>query len=334
MLRIDEIRNVAVIGAGMMGSGIAQTFAQAGYAVWLHARHEDTLRAARDRIARNQEAMVQAGLLSGEVARDALARIHATTRLEEATHGCHFVSESVPEDLDLKREVFAALDRHAPPGVVLSTDTSGLPISAIAPATTRPELVVGFHWMNPPHLMPTVEVIRGARTMDAAMDLTCELARRIGRVPIRVEKDAPGFLWNRLQLALIREALHVVEQGIASPEAVDLAVTAGLGLRWAAVGPLRLMDLGGLTTFHSVAGYLYRDLSKASEPQHTLAAKVAAGETGARAGRGFYDYPAGSAEAAIAARDARLFELLKLLRLPQFRDKDTASPETGAAPGG
>ncbi|MBI4735208.1 MAG: 3-hydroxyacyl-CoA dehydrogenase family protein [candidate division NC10 bacterium] len=334
MLRIEQIRNVAIIGAGVMGSGIAQTFAQAGYAVRLQARHADSLRAARDRIARNQAAMVRAGLFSGEAARDALARIHPTTSLEEATAGCHFVSESVPEDLDLKREVFAVLDRHAPPGVVLSTDTSGLPISAIASATTRPDLVVGFHWMNPPHLMPTVEVIRGARTADTSMDLTCELARRIGRVPIRVEKDAPGFLWNRLQLALIREALHVVEQGIASPEAVDLAVTAGLGLRWAAVGPLRLMDLGGLTTFHSVAAYLYRDLSKASEPQHTLAAKVVAGETGARAGRGFYDYPAGSAEAAIAARDARLFELLKLLRLPQFRDKDTASPETGAAAGG
>lgn len=324
MLRIDEVRSVAVIGAGVMGSGIAQTFAQAGYAVRLQARHEDTLRAARGRIARNQEAMVQAGLLSDEAARAALARIHATTRLEEATHGCQFVSESVPEDLDLKREVFAALDRHAPPGAVLSTDTSGLSISAIASATTRPERVVGFHWMNPPHLMPTVEVIRGAQTADAAMDLACELARRIGRVPIPVEKDVPGFLWNRLQLALIREALHVVEQGIAGPEAVDLAVTAGLGLRWAAVGPLRLMDLGGLATFHSVAAYLYRDLSGAREPQPALAAKVAGGETGARAGRGFYEYPAGSAEAAIAARDARLFELLKLLRLPAFRERDTA----------
>ena len=320
MLRIDEIRSVAVIGAGVMGSGIAQTFAQAGYAVRLQARHEGTLRAARDRIARSQDAMVRGGLLSEEAARDALARIHPTTILEEATRECHFVSESVPEDLELKRQVFAALDRQVPPGAVLSTDTSGLSISAIASATSRPERVVGFHWMNPPHLMPTVEVIRGAQTADAALDLTCELARRIGRVPIRVEKDVPGFLWNRLQLALIREAIHVVDQGIASPEAVDLAITSGLGLRWSAVGPFRLMDLGGLATFHSVAAYLYRDLCQAEEPQQSLAAKVAAGETGARAGRGYYDYPPGTTEAAIAARDARLFELLKLVRLPAFQD--------------
>jgi 3-hydroxyacyl-CoA dehydrogenase len=312
MLRIDEIRTVAIVGAGVMGSGIAQTFAQAGYTVRLHARREEGLRAARERIARNQEAMVRVGLLSENAARTALDGIRSTTRLDEAVDGCHFVSESVPEVLTQKQDVFAALDRLAPRAAILSTDTSGIPISAIASVTERPEMVVGFHWMNPPHLMPPVEVIRGDRTADEVVDLTCDLARRIGRIPIRVEKDMPGFLWNRLQLALIREALHVVEQGIASPEAVDQAITSGLGLRWAAVGPFRLMDLGGLATFQSVASYLYRDLSTAGEPQETLTGKVAAGETGARAGRGFYDYPSGAAEGAITARDARLFELLKV----------------------
>ncbi len=324
MLEISQISQITVIGAGVMGSGIAQTFAQAGCGVRLHARHEETLRAARGRISGNQEAMVRAGLLAESTARDALDRVRTTTSLEEAVRGCHFVSESVPEDLSLKQEVFAALDRLAPPEAVLSTDTSGLSISAIASATTRPEMVVGFHWMNPPHLMPAVEVVRGERTAGSTMDLACALARRIGRIPIRVEKDVPGFLWNRLQLALIREAINVVDQGIASPEAVDLAITDGLGLRWSAVGPLRLMDLGGLATFHSVAAYLYRDLCQAEEPQRSLAAKVAAGETGVRAGRGFYDYPPGTTDAAIAARDAKLSELLKLLRLPAFQD--TAFP--------
>ena len=319
MLRIDEVRTVAIVGAGVMGGGIAQTFAQAGYTVRLHARREDSLRAARERIAKNQEGMVRAGLLSENAARTALDGIRATTSLAEAVDGCHFVSESVPEVLAQKQDVFAALDRLAPRTAILSTDTSGLPISAIASVTERPERVVGFHWMNPPHLMPPVEVVRGERTADAVVDLTCDLARRIGRIPIRVEKDVPGFLWNRLQLALIREALHVVEQGIASPETVDQAITSGLGFRWAAVGPFRLMDLGGLATFQSVASYLYRELARDEKPQHTLASKVAAGETGARAGRGFYDYPPGGAEAALAARDARLFELLKLSQGPACR---------------
>ena len=195
-------------------------------------------------------------------------------------------------------------------------------ITEIGEKTKHKERVVGTHFWNPPHLMPPVEVIRGKCTSEATMDVTCALAERVGRIPIRVEKDVPGFLWNRLQLALVREALHVVEQGIASPEAVDQAITAGLGLRWSALGPFRLMDLGGLATFHAIAAYLYRDLSAAQEPQRTLADKVGAGETGLRAGRGFYEYPSGSAETAIRVRDARLFELLKLLRLPAFRQAE------------
>ncbi len=205
-----------------------------------------------------------------------------------------------------------ALDRHAPSEALLSTNTSGISITAIAAVTTRPERVVGLHWMNPPHLMPPVEVTPGTETSTAVVDLTCDLARRIGRIPIRVEKDVPGFLWNRLQLALIREAVHLIEEGIASPEAVDLAVTAGLGLRWATVGPFQIMDLAGIQTFHAIAGYLYPKLSATKEPQRSLTDRVSQGYTGAQAGQGFYAYPAGAHDAAIARRDAKLFALLKL----------------------
>jgi len=328
MLRVEEIRTVAVIGAGVMGSGIAQAFAQAGLAVRLQARREETLRHALERIRKNQAAMVEVGLLEAEAAGRAFAAIRTTTDLARAVSGCQFVSESIPEELSLKTALFAALDRLAPPEAVLTTNTSGLSVSAIAAATSRPERVAGLHWLNPPHLMPPVEVIRGAATPDSLLDLVVGLARRIGRVPIRVEKDVPGFLWNRLQLALVREALHILEEGIAGPEAVDQAVTTGLGLRWAAVGPVRTMDLGGLSTFHAIAAYLYRDLSAAQAPQRLLADKVAAGETGLSAGRGFYEYGGGDGEAAVAARDARLFELLKLQRLPAFRREEPPSPRS------
>jgi 3-hydroxyacyl-CoA dehydrogenase len=316
MVQIAEIKTVTVIGAGVMGSGIAQHFAQAGYEVHLHARREETLRAARDRIAKNQEAMAGHGLLTSHAAAEALSRIRTTTDLEEAARGAQFVNESAPEDLNLKRRIFAALDRCASPEAVLSTNTSGLSITAIAATTNRPERVVGLHWMNPPHLMPPVEVTRGRETSPAVMDLTCDFARHIGRIPIRVEKDVPGLLWNRLQFALVREAIHVIEEGIATPEAVDLAVTAGLGLRWATVGPMQIMDLAGIQTFHAIAAYLYPELSTAQEPQRTLAEKVALGHTGARAGQGFYPYPPGAHDAAIARRDAKLFALLKLGATP------------------
>jgi 3-hydroxybutyryl-CoA dehydrogenase len=312
MMKLEEIKAVTVIGAGVMGSGIAQHFAQAGYTVRLHARNAATLAAARDRIAKNQQLMVEAGLLSAPAAAQAISRIQTTTDLEAAARDAQFVNESAPEDLDLKRRIFAALDRSVPPEAILSTNTSGLSITAIAAAATRPERVVGLHWMNPPHLMPPVEVTRGTHTSSAAVDLTCDLARRIGRIPIRVERDAPGLLWNRLQFALVREAIHLIEEGIASPEAVDLAVTAGLGLRWATVGPMQIMDLAGIQTFHAIATYLYPELSAATEPQQSLSEKVTRGHTGARAGQGFYAYPPGAHEAAIARRDARLFALLKL----------------------
>ncbi|KRT69945.1 MAG: 3-hydroxyacyl-CoA dehydrogenase, 3-hydroxybutyryl-CoA dehydrogenase [candidate division NC10 bacterium CSP1-5] len=311
-MKIEEIKTVAVIGAGVMGSGIAQHLAQAGYEVRLHARHDETLAAARARVAKNQELMVETGLLTASAAAQAFSRIRTTTDLEEAARGVQFVNESAPEDLDLKGRIFAALDRSTPPEAILSTNTSGLSITAIAAATTRPERVVGLHWMNPPHLMPPVEVTRGTQTSSAVVDLTCDLARRIGRIPIRVERDVPGLLWNRLQFALVREAVHLVEEGIASPEAVDLAVTAGLGLRWATVGPMRIMDLAGIQTFHAIAAYLYPELSTAKEPQRSLSEKVTRGHTGARAGQGFYTYPPGAHEAAIAGRDAKLFALLKL----------------------
>jgi len=329
MLRPEAIERVAVIGAGVMGSGIAQTFAQSGFIVHMSARREATLRAALDRIRVNQETMVRVGLLAESAAREARARIHPTTDLAEAVRRCHFISESVPEDLAVKREVFAALDREAPRGAVLTTDTSGLSVSAIAESTARPEMVAGFHWMNPPHLMPPVEVIRGERTADQTMAVVCAMATRIGRVPIRVERDVPGFLWNRLQLALVREAIHIVEEGIAGPDAVDQALMVGLGLRWAAVGPFRLMDLGGLATFHAIASYLYRDLSAAHEPQRSLSDKVAAGETGVRAGRGFYEYTRPGADEVVAARDARLLELLKLIRGPAFPRSDVPAWHRG-----
>jgi 3-hydroxyacyl-CoA dehydrogenase len=213
-MREGTIERAAVVGAGLMGTGIAQVFAEGGVAVTLCSRRRETLDRALGRIATNQAEMREAGLT---VEAAALGRIRLTSDLAEAVRDAEFVSENVPEDLALKRAVFGALGRLAPREAILATNTSGLSITRIAAATAHPERVVGFHWLNPPHLMLPVEVNRGERTSEATMEATCAVTRRIGRYPIRVERDVPGFLWNRLQLALLREALHVVEHGIASP---------------------------------------------------------------------------------------------------------------------
>ena len=303
----------AVLGAGIMGTGIAQVCAEAGLDVVLESRSRASLEAAHERIRKNQAELVAAGLLGEQDATAALARVRLSQDLGEAVGGADFVSENIPEDLGLKQVFFKELSRLARPGTILSTNTSGLSITAIAAAVDRPERVVGFHWLNPPHLMLPVEVTRGEKTSEETMRATVALAERLGRRPLRVERDAPGFLWNRLQMALLREALHIVEQGIATPEAIDQAVELGLGLRWAAVGPFRIADLAGLPTFRAIAAYVYPELSSTAIPQALLEDAIGRGHTGARAGRGFYAYPPGAHESLIRQRDARLIALRRLL---------------------
>jgi len=311
----------AVTGGGIMGTGIAQVCAEAGFDVVLQSRSRENLEAARDRIRKNQRDMVAAGLLAEREATAALARLRVTQDLGEAVGDADFVSENIPEDIGLKQAFFRNLSRLAKPDAILSTNTSGLSITAIASAVAGPERVVGFHWLNPPHLMVPVEITRGARTSEETMRATVSIAEDLGRRPVRVERDAPGFLWNRLQMALLREALHIVEQGIATPEAVDQAVQLGLGLRWAAVGPFRIADLAGLPTFRAVAASVYPELSAATTPQTLLEDWIRRGRTGARAGRGFYDYPPGAHEALIRERDARLIALRRLLGDGRLSDR-------------
>jgi 3-hydroxybutyryl-CoA dehydrogenase len=304
---------VAVIGAGLMGAGVAQVFAAAGFDVALGARSRESLDAARDRIGRSQRDLVRAGLLTEPEAGASLGRVRFTQDLAEAVGAADFVSENIPEDLGIKQALFQRLSQLATPAAILSTNTSGLPITAIAAVADRPERVVGFHWLNPPHLTVPVEITRGAKTSEATMQAAVAVAERLGRRPLRVERDTPGFLWNRLQMALLREALDLVEQGIATADTVDQAIQLGLGLRWAAIGPFRIVDLAGLPTFRAVAAHVYPVLSNAVAPQALLEDSIRRGRTGARAGHGFYDYPPGAHEALIRERDDRLIALRRLL---------------------
>jgi len=219
---------VAVVGAGTMGAGIAQIFAQAGHPVRLQARKRETLEAALRRVRVNQDELIRHGLLRSEDAEAARGRITVTQNLDEALVGAMFVSENVPERLDVKQPLFAELDRLASPETILSTNTSSLPITQVARDTQHPERVVGFHWFNPPHLIPLVEVIRGDRTADMAMDGTYRLAQSIGKSPIRVQKDIVGFVGNRLQRALEREFFYLERIGACSGADLEVALKQGL----------------------------------------------------------------------------------------------------------
>lgn len=316
---------VAVIGAGIMGAGIAQVFAQAGHPVRLQARRHETLEGALARVRANQEGLIAHRLLTAEDAGAARDRIRVTQELGEALAGAGFVSENIPERLEAKQALFTEMDRLAPPSTILTTNTSSLPITKIAHATQAPERVVGMHWFNPPHLIPLVEVIRGERTDGSAFDATYSLAQAIGKVPIRVEKDIPGFVANRIQRALEREVFYLDRIGACTREDLEVALKHGLGFRWSVAGPYELADLAGVDTFSAVASFLFPELSRDTEPPPFFAELVARGHLGAKTGAGIYDYGPGDVDRILARRNAMLIDFIKILkRHPPLRAPQTA----------
>ncbi|MDF2047137.1 3-hydroxyacyl-CoA dehydrogenase NAD-binding domain-containing protein [Microbacterium sp. Kw_RZR3] len=279
---------VAVLGAGTMGAGIAAVLAAHGREVRLYSRTTSTLEAARELIA----------------AHDGDARVTTTTDLDEAVRGAVLVVESVAEDLALKREIFARIESLVATDAVLTTNTSSVRITEIAEALADPARLVGLHWFNPPTVMPLIEIVRGERTSDATVQAAQDLCAAIGRESIVVDRDVPGFVVNRLQYALLREAIALVEGGIATVADVDRAVSTTLAPRWSSLGPLGLMDLAGLDVVEKVSGILMSDLDATGTVPRTVADLVAEGHLGAKSGRGFYPWSPAEADRARANRDA------------------------------
>jgi 3-hydroxybutyryl-CoA dehydrogenase len=283
---LSEIRTVAVVGAGTMGHGIAQVAAQAGWTVRLADPVAGAARSGLERVRRNLDGAVERGKATPGDRDAALSRIEAGDDVAAAVAGADLVIEAAPEDLALKRELFAMLGRTAPAGAVLATNTSSLSVAEIAAASARPGRVVGMHFFNPVHLMKLVEVVTHALTDAAARDTAVAVARRMGKEPI-VVRDAPGFASSRLGIVLGLEAMRMVEEGVAGPEDIDRAMTLGYNHP---VGPLRLTDLVGLDVRLAIARYLHRTLGERFAPPPILERMVAEGKLGRKTGQGFYGW--------------------------------------------
>jgi len=311
-MKLNQIKRVAVIGAGIMGHGFATIFAQKGYPVFLQDIDPQILKEAFGRISSNLDTFVEHKLIRPMDKKAALEKIQTTGDLEAAAAGADFVLEAIPEILELKKEVFAKLDRFAPAHAILASNTSGLSITEIGSATQRPEKTIIIHGINPPHIIPIVEIVRGEKTSDETWQLSDRLMRKLGKIPIRVLREVPGFLFNRLQLALYREALHCLEMGVAAVEDIDLVVKAGYGFRLANLGPLETSDFGGLDTFFRVCQNLFPQLADSKEPPLLLKKLVEEGKLGVKTGAGFYKYPPVSRKRKIQERDRRLLQQWKL----------------------
>lgn len=294
-----------------MGPGIAASLALGGVAATVVSRTPDG--AARgEAAALNCLAILDnAGLLVSGEADQASGLISSGTDLDGFLTETDLVIESIVEDMAVKQELFGRMDRLAPPGVILTSNTSGLSITAIAARCLRPERVVTTHFWNPPHLMPLVEIVLGERTSPAIAEELRVLFLACGKAPVVVKKDRPGQLGNRLQMALFREAAHIVSEGIADPEDVDRAASLGFGLRLPVYGIFEHIDLVGLQLAGGVCDYTARDLYSEPCAPPIFAEKLARGESGALAGRGFHDWSKKCAEDVKARRDAFLIDCLR-----------------------
>lgn len=295
---------IAVIGAGLMGHGIAHVFAVAGYGVRVHDPVPEALAALHDRVRANLEALGQDPA--------ALDRIEAVADLGATVRDAGVVIEAAPEKLGLKRSIFAQVERHAPDGAILASNTSVIPIGEIMRGLRRPERALGTHWWNPPFLVPLVEVIGTSETAPEFVEATIELLRAVGKTPVHVQKDVPGFVGNRLQHALWREAIALVQEGVCDAETVDTVVKASFGRRLAVLGPLENADLVGLDLTLDIHEHVLPALDRTPGPLPLLRERVAGGQLGVKTGEGFRSW---TAEEAQALR-RRVVEYLKAFRPP------------------
>jgi 3-hydroxybutyryl-CoA dehydrogenase len=297
---------IAVIGAGLMGHGIAQVFAAAGHPVRLFDNDLGTLRTAHGRVRANLTAMARGGVDLGAGIDEIVGHIDTAPELATACEGCDFVFEAVFESLELKQGIFAKVDRLCPPQTILCSNTSVISITEIAARSQNRDRIIGTHFWNPPYLIPLVEVIRAQDSATSCLQATYDLLGRAGKHPVHVHKDVPGFVGNRLQHALWREAFSIIDEGICDPATVDEVIRNGFGLRLPILGPVETADMIGLDLTLAIHDYILKYLNADPGPSSTLQARVSAGKLGFKTGGGFLEWT----ESAKAESRQRLAEYL------------------------
>ncbi|HHZ02094.1 MAG TPA: 3-hydroxyacyl-CoA dehydrogenase family protein [Tissierellia bacterium] len=308
----SKINNIVIAGAGVMGASFAQIFAQYGFKVVLYDIFEASIEKGKKLISMNQQNAIDEGLLTSEESSKLVNNISYTMDME-SFRNADFVIEAIAEKMEIKHEFWKQVSSIAPEDAILTTNTSGLSINKIAEAVHKPERFCGMHWVNPPHIVPLVEIISGDKTKEETSEIVKELALYIERKPVMVKKDISGFILNRLQYAILREAFYIVENGVASVEDVDNVMKYGLGRRYACIGPFETIDFGGIDIFFNVGSYMFKELSNSTEVSPLLRELYEEGAYGVKTGKGFYDYSGDKAEKAIEKRDKDFMKVAKAL---------------------
>ncbi|MBA63204.1 MAG: hypothetical protein CMJ76_12675 [Planctomycetaceae bacterium] len=309
-----EFENITIVGLGTMGHGIAQTIALAGGNVRAFDSDNAHIDQLHKRISDNLSVMMEAEAIAEVSVSEVLDRITCFESQAAALDQADFVIEAIAENLHVKQEFFASCEACVAPEVVMASNTSSFPVTAISQGLQYPSRVINTHWFNPPHVIPVVEVIPGTKTNLDTIERTTKFLKELGKHPVRIHQELPGFVLNRLQVALFREMLDLVGRGVISAEDLDIAVRGSLGLRWAAVGPMRVGDFGGWDILTKVYEVLASEIRSDIQLPDVLVRMQAEGKLGLKTGQGFFEFPEDDQQRVIADKDRKFMAWAKVLR--------------------
>ena len=318
LMKVEDVKAIGVIGAGIMGHGLAQLFASKGYSVYLHDIDDKYLHRAIENARQNLTLMAEKGIRLESDIDSIMDQIKTTTNLKHAAAPSQLIIEAVPENLELKQKLFQDLEEVSQPETIIGTNSSVISISDITSKCQSKWRMLGIHFWFPPYIIPLVEVIKGKETADETVETTYQFMNKAGKYAVKALKDVPGFIANRLQHALWREAISMIERGIADPATIDAAIKNSFGLRLPVLGPLENADMMGLDGLLGVHSYVFKDIESSTEPSPLLREKVRKGEFGFKTGRGFRSW---SHEEMEKSRNNIINYLLDWMKRQQDRSK-------------
>ncbi|MCR3954947.1 MAG: 3-hydroxyacyl-CoA dehydrogenase family protein [Gudongella sp.] len=313
-MKFENINRIGIAGAGTMGSGIALIFARKGFEVQVTDLSISLLEDSRRLVDIFNQTLLNEGLMTKEEEEIVMDNIQYTLD-KSAFQDCDLIIEAIVEKMDIKQDFWKEVEEIVKPDAYLATNTSGLSIDGISEKVRDKSRFIGMHFWNPPHIVPLVELIKGDSTSESTVTVLRSLMEDIGKKPVVVQKDVPGFIGNRIQFAAFREALHILQEGVGTPEDIDNAMKYGPGFRYPIMGPLETSDMGGLDTFYYISSYLFKSLSDGKEPTEKLQELMESGKHGVKSKEGFYDYSDGRDEEAIKRRDKMFLKMLKHIHM-------------------
>jgi len=313
-MNAEQVKKITVVGTGMIGPDISLSCAMAGYPVIMVGRTPESIERGRARFQKNLDNLVKEEVFDEQEAIGVNNRLVSSTELDSSLREADFVFEAITENLEAKQKLFLQIEKYCPERALMTSSTSGLSPTEISRGMKFSERMLVAHFWNPPYLVPLVEVVAGESTSNATIGKTLTFLRELGKEPVLLKKDIPGHIGNRIQHAMFREAIHLVEEGVATPEDIDRVILNSIGPRYSMIGPMEYLDSVGLNLTFAIHTYLLKNLADDKAPQKLLQALCGQGNYGAKTGSGFYDWSKRSLDEMTARQNKRFIERLKASR--------------------